>query len=244
MKKSVILLLVVMFLTPFIARSQKEGVKSSTFRQSESYAPSDDKSAGDMALINENSKSGGGSGNYLVYDQTGMYLEPGWSTGYAVLKDNTMIEDIQLRYDLYHQQMQFIREGDTMAFKNPSELDHLYFGDRKFIYCDYKGDRTVQKGFFEVLHEGDCNLYIRRYIRYHLDPEDRPTLTTDVYIRDCEYYVRKNNQMAEPIKTNRKSILCMFKDKEKEVAGFMDDNKLSGKTCDELKLIIAFYNSL
>jgi hypothetical protein len=50
--------------------------------------------------------------------------------------------------------------------------------------------------------------------------------------------------MAEPIKANRKSILCVFKDKEEEVAKFMDDNKLSGKTCDELKLVIAFYNSL
>lgn len=245
MKKSVLLILAVMILAPIIARSQNEGVKSSSNQQSEIYAPEKVRSTGgDMALINETSKSGGSAGNYMVYDQSGMYLEPGWASGYAVLKNNARLENILIRYDMYHQQMQFIQDGDTMAFKNPEELDHLYFAGKKFVYCEFKGERAVQKGFFEVLHDGKCPLYLRRTIRYHLDPEDRPTLTTDVYIRDSEYFVKKNGQIAEPMKANRKGILCVFKDKEDEISKFMDDNKLSGKTCEELKLVIAFYNSL
>jgi len=244
MKKSVLLILAVMILTPFIARSQNEGVKGSVTQQSGRSAPANEMSPQDRNVLSEYGTSGGSPGNYMVYDQSGMYLEPGWAPGYAVLRDKSTVENIQLRYDLYNQQMQFIRDGDTMAFKNPDELDYLYIGSKKFIYSEYKGERVVRKGFFEVLHEGKCPLYMHRSIRYHLDPEDRPTLTTDVYIRECEYFVSKNGQMAEPIKANRKSILCVFKDKEEEVAKFMDDNKLSGKTCDELKLVIAFYNSL
>jgi hypothetical protein len=200
----------------------------------------------DLASIQTSQSTGGGgaAGNYMVYDQSGMYLEPGWAKGYVVLKDKSMLEDIQLRYDLYNQQMQFVREGDTLAFSSPGELDYLYIGERKFIYSEFKCEKGIRNGYFEVLHEGECPLFIHRYIRYHLDPEDRPTLTNDVYIRECCYFVKKPGQPAEPVKANRKSILCVFKDREEDIAKFMDDNHLSGKTCDELKLVIAFYNSL
>jgi hypothetical protein len=244
MKISVLLILAVMIITPFNARSQNEGVKSSSTAQGGRTSSMNEINSPDLTVVKEYEQSGGSPGNYMVYDQSGMYLEPGWSPGYVMLKDKTRIDEIKLRYDLYHQQMQFVRKGDTLAFKNPGELDYLYMGNRKFVYCDYNQDGVINQGFFEVLHEGKCPLYLHRSIRYHLDPEDRPSLSQDVYIRQSDYYILKDNQMAEMIKLTRKGILNTFQDKEAEVAGFMNDNNLSGKTCDELKLVIAFYNSL
>ena len=244
MKAQVLIILAAIIIFPLVARTQIEGGKLEPGTQSERQVTNPQLAQQDAASIQATQPSGGGTGNYMVYDQSGMYLEPGWTKGYVVLSDKSMMEDVMLRYDIYHQQMQFIREDDTLAFSNPLEVDYLYLGQRKFVYCDYLSNNALLKGYFEVLHEGECPLYVHRYIRYHLDPEERPTLNTDVYVRECGYYVKKQGQPAEPIKPNRKSILCVFKDKETEVAKFMDDNHLSGKTCDELKLVIAFYNSI
>jgi hypothetical protein len=244
MKKSVIVILAVIMVSPYIARSQNEGVKGSTIQGVDNTVSTQEKTTAQMGVISEYEKSGGAQGNYMVYDQSGMYLEPGWSPGYVVLKDKTTMNDLMLRYDLYHQQLQFVKEGDTMAFANPSELEYVFIGDRKFIYTEYKSDNAILKGYLEVLHEGSCPLYAHRGIKYHLNPEDRPTLTKDVYIRECCYYVKKEGQIPQAVRPNRKSILNVFQDKQSDVARFMDDNGLTGKTCDELKLVIAFYNSL
>ncbi len=244
MKAQIFIILVAVLLFPCLSQSQIEGGNVKSGSQTSRSQPMHDKITREMAMVRENEKTGGGPGEYFVFDQAGMCLEPGWTTGYVVLKDKSVIDDIQLRYDIYHQQMQFIRNDDTLAFSHPEELDYIFLGDRKFVYSEFILDKTVQKGYFEVLHEGQCPLFVRRYITYHMDPEDNINLSNEVYVRECCYYIKKSGHSAEPILANRKSILCAFKDKEQEIGQFMNDNKLTGKTCEELKLVIAFYNSL
>jgi hypothetical protein len=244
MKRSNLWILVASLIFPMVASAQEGGVKVSSGQQTQKDLPMHDRVIKDESTLKELEKTGGNPGVYTVYEETSMYLEPGWENGYVVLKDKTMMDGILLRYDLYHQQMQYIRDNDTMAFSRPEELDYLYIGDQKFIYTEFESEGVVKNGFFEVLHEGKCPLYLQRMVKYHLDPESEPQLKHDVYVRECGYFVKKSGEMARPIKNNKKSILCAFKDKEEEVSKFMDDNDLSGKTCDELKLVIAFYNSL
>ena len=244
MKRSNLLILAAIFIFPMIANSQEGGVKVTSSQQTPKDQPVQDRVIKDEVTLKEYEKTGGNPGIYMVYEETSMYLEPGWQKGYVVLNDKTMMDGILLRYDIYHQQMQYIRDNDTLAFSRPEELDYLYIGDKKFIYTEFESEGVVKNGFFEVLHEGKCPLYLQRMVKYHLDPEAEPELKHDVYVRECGYFVKKSGDMARPIKNNKKSILCAFKDKEEEVSKFMDDNDLSGKTCDELKLVIAFYNSL
>ena len=244
MKKLSMIILAAALIFPFVARSQEGNVKTVSGQENQRNMPMHDKVILEGSTISDLGTFGGNSGDYMVYDETGIYLEPGWEKGYAVLKDKTMLDGIMVRYDLYNQQMQFIRNADTLAFSKPDELDYLYIGARKFIYSEYISEGIVKNGFFEVLHEGECPLYLQRSVKYHLDPETDNDLKNDVYVRECGYFVKKSGEMAQPIKMNRKSILCAFKDKEEEVARFMDDNDLDGKTCDELKLVIAFYGSL
>jgi hypothetical protein len=126
MKAQVLFILAATMLIPFVARTQIEGAKPDPGGRPPQVTGQETINQ-DLASIQTSQSTGGGgaAGNYMVYDQSGMYLEPGWAKGYVVLKDKSMLEDIQLRYDLYNQQMQFVREGDTLAFSNPGELDYL-----------------------------------------------------------------------------------------------------------------------
>jgi hypothetical protein len=154
------------------------------------------------------------------------------------------MDPIMLRYDIYDQQLQFIRESDTLAFARPEEVKSFVLGHRNFVNVDYQKDNETRKGYFEVLSDGDCQLLARRAVSYHVSPETKPNLKDDVYVRECTYYISKNGEMAKPIKACRKGVLCAFSDKEEQVKQFMNDNNMKMTTCDQLKAVVEYYNSL
>ncbi len=244
MKTSVYLILAFFLCLPVIARSQQVENKLASDRQYH------DQIAQNQAFTNNDdrgmpvNRGGGGASEADYLPETGMYLEPGWMPGYVVLKDESILEGIMLRYDIYNQQFQFVRNGDTLAFANPHELASIQIGDHRFIYSGYQIKEASGVGYFEVLSGGDCQLLVRRKVAYHLSPGAKPRLDEDLYVRECEYYVMKGDSPAKPVRACRKSVLCAFSDKQDQIRAFIEDNELKMKTCDELKQVVAFYNSL
>jgi hypothetical protein len=246
MNRSIVLILACIFVIPLAARPQNEGIKATSNPQIVEKPPMHPRSTQEMAMMQEKDAAGGGAKNPvdLLARDEGIYLEPGWAKGRVMLSDHIVMENIQLRYDIYHQQIQFIRDNDTLAFARPDEIKCFVLDGKNFIYADYQNDELISKGYFEVVSQGNCMLLLRRTIKYHIDPDTEPLLKNDIYIRECQYYISKNGETAKPVRTCRKSVLCAFKDKEKEVKDFMDDNNIKMNTCDQLKQVVAFYNTL
>lgn len=245
MKAPSLLFLAALFIFLPFARSQDNAAKIQAPREKPKDNTQQRKITREEAEAREILYGGGGEGTTVGYNTVAtMYLEPGWAQGYVVLKDKTMIEGLMLRYDIYHQQMQFVRNDDTLAFASPDELEYMYIGNHKFVYCEYDCEGKIQKGYFEVLYDGETSLYYHRCVEYHFENEDKPDKQCDIYVQKCGYFVKKNNVNAIRIIPNRKSILNVLGDQKEEVAMFMDDNNLKGKTGEELKEILAFYNSL
>jgi len=245
MKAPSLLFLAAFFIFLPFARSQDNAAKIQAPRENPKNDIQQKKITREEAEARELQYAGGGVGTAVNYIAAAtMYLEPGWVPGYVVLKDKTMVEGLLLRYDIYHQQMQFVRDDDTMAFASPNELAYMFIGNHKFVYCDYDCEGENNKGYFEVLYDGETSLYYHRCVEYHFENEDKPDKQGDIYVQKCGYFVKRNGETAIRILPNRKSILSVLGDKEKEVAMFMDDNDLKGKTGDELRQILAFYNNL
>jgi hypothetical protein len=198
-----------------------------------------------MAMIQQQGTSGGApcpAG--LSSENATCYLEPGWTKGRVLLSDNNSLEDILLRYDIYHQQLQFIREEDTLAFAKPEEVKCFMLGDRHFIYADYQIDDLIGHGYFEIASEGSCRLLVRRTVKYHVAPESKPILDEDIYVRECTYFISKNGETARPVKLSRKSVLSTFPDKEEQVRQYMEEHEIKMIDCHQLKEVVDFYNSL
>ena len=245
MKRSVVLILACIFVLPFAARSQNEGIKATSNPKPVEKSPMYQRTTQDMALMQQQGTTGGAtSPSGLSSQNAGMYLEPGWAKGRVMLNDKSVLENILLRYDIYNQQIQFIRDNDTLAFAKPDEVKYFVLDGKNFIYTDFENEGVVGKGYFEVITEGNCELLLRRTIKYHIDTDTKPTLTEDVYVRECEYYIAKNGDMAKPVRVCRKSVLCAFKDKEDQVKDYLNDNNMKMNTCDQLKQVVAYYNSL
>jgi len=245
MKNPVLIILACMMIFPFIARSQNEEMKTRSKVRVPMPNSEVQRTSQDIATLQGNDTGGGGAQASGISDQTsGLYLEPGWAPGRVLLADNSFIDGLQLRYDLYHQQVQFIQENDTLAFANPEELSCFVIDQRKFIYTEFNNKGIREKGYFEVLSDGACKLLLRRCIKYHLAPEKVDNLRDEIYVRECEYFLQKKDEPAKQIKACRKSVLCAFNDKEAEIKHYMKDNGLKMNTCDELKDVVAYYNSL
>ncbi|MCU0369894.1 MAG: hypothetical protein MUC31_00625 [Bacteroidales bacterium] len=245
MKRSFVLILAVVFIFPFVARSQNEGIKPVANPQEPVKTSMHSRTTQQMALMQEQGTSGGdASPAGMASTSGGMYLEPGWAPGRVLLSDGSVMENIRLRYDIYHQQIQFIKEKDTLAFSKPEEVKYFIFDGRNFIYSEFQKEDVTAKGYFEILTEGECKLFLHRSIKYHADPESDPNLKEEVYIRESEYFISRNDDVARPVRACRKGVLCVFKDKEEQVDEFMKVNNLKMKTCDEFIQVVQYYNSL
>ncbi len=188
---------------------------------------------------------GGDYGVGWYSDETGMYLNKEWQPGYAMLKDGEKLDHIMLRYDVYHQQMQFVKDKDTLAFADPEELDYIFFDSKRFVYQPFERNGALMNGYFEVLKDGDCKLLLCRTITHHINNDGISGEEGDQYLRDVSYYVVKEGETeAHEMRACKKGVLCAFKDHKDEVRDYMKNNNLKMKTCEDLVEVVSFYNSL
>ena len=176
--------------------------------------------------------------------ETGMYLDDQWQQGYAVLNDQSRMDHLLLRYDIYNQQLQFISGGDTLAFSNPAELDYVQIDGKRFVYRDFEHNGMMDQGYFEVLKEGDCQLLLRRTVSHHICRDNNSGSGEDEYLRNVTYYVKKDDQVAREVRACKKSVYCVFEDEKDRMKEFIRTNDLRMKSCEDLIQVVSFYNSL
>ena len=174
-----------------------------------------------------------------------MYLTDEFEEGEVLLADNSVMEDVKLRYNIFYRQMQFIQDNDTAAFSNPEEIDHFKIKDQVFIHTEYVKGEGIDSDYFQVLTDDYCRLLYRRIVRYHKVADVRSgDEEKEVFVNCCEFYVKKGDAPAQKVCLNKKSVCCAFKDKEEEVTAFIKTNKLKMKTREDLVRVIEFYNKL
>ncbi|MBE9491902.1 MAG: hypothetical protein IMY70_03365 [Bacteroidetes bacterium] len=188
---------------------------------------------------------GGSLVNFISLGSEGnMYLIDEWKEGETILKDGSILQGREYRYNIYAQQMQFIHGEDTLAFAVPEELQTITFDGRTFIYYPYKENNERKKSYFEVLTDGPCQLVLRREITYHFIDTENDGLENDVYILERKYFIVKDHQDAFIIPLNKKGVLSILGDKEEEISAFIRSSNLRVKNEDNLIKIIEYYNTL
>jgi hypothetical protein len=173
-----------------------------------------------------------------------VYFPGQWVEGTARLSDGTVLDGILFRYNMYSQQMQFIKDGDTAAFAKPEELSSLSFDGHRFIYTNYRSGDESKEGYFEVCTKESCQLLLRREITYHIVDDLEDGVINDSYILEQSYYLLKPNEPATLVRMNRKSVISAFCDKQEEVEKYIKKNKIRFKTRDDMVKVVEYYNSL
>src|SRR5512138_479712 len=98
----------VMFI-PFFARTQNEGIVPASNVPATVKQTSNAVTPPQTELTLTPGTSGSPASMEAPLRDEDMYLEPGWTHGQVILTNEKILENIPLRYDIYHQQVQFIR---------------------------------------------------------------------------------------------------------------------------------------
>lgn len=238
--KRIATILLVLFLFPFIVASGQ-----------------DDKFQSDITASNDNrverasaSNTGGQADDLmggsriarLPGERSGMYLNTQFESGSVGLAGGSVMDPLSLRYDLYFQQIQFLKDGDTLAFSRPGELSKVEIGRRKFDYVPYIEDGSLDSSWFEVVSEGRCRLLRRHFIKYHIVDDDKSP--EDDFIYSTRLFIQKPGQPATAIRQCRRDVCCTFSDRKDEVKDFIKTNNLRMRKTEDLILVVEFYNNL
>lgn len=157
-------------------------------------------------MINLNAKAGGiieeireKSANY---DQQ-CYLLESWAIGNVVFNSGYEFKDKEMKYDLYRNQLEVMSEDsvikiipwdNVLAFKLRSgrQGNYRYFCSSK----SFKNNASFQRGFYEVLNEGDSINLLRYWETEEILPNYNPSL--DIGNKEVVIY--------------KKSFFCFSKD--------------------------------
>lgn len=235
---SVILLLLYL---PASAQQESFSKNSSVVKQNQEF---NNEPIQDPVPISGMDVGGGGYNTYFYMgDESGVYLNDVWEEGKATLVDGTALNG-KFRYNIYKQKMEAVIEGDTFAFAKPCELSILQLGEHKFVYSTFfRSDREVSTTWFEVLCEGDCQLLLRRYIKYRVsDGDDDPG--NDRLYRLEEYYTCRGDGPPDRLYVSKKHVLDSFQNHQAEMCDFLKSKKLKVKERSDLVRLFAYYNAL
>jgi hypothetical protein len=199
----------------------------------------------DQAVKITDLDDGGGGYNYSYFygDPCGMYLNKQWQPGHVKVLEGDEMEGL-FRYNICVQKIEAIIKGDTFAFARSEEIDYAVIGESKFVFRPYiRANRELSHGWFEKLCDGECALFLRRYIKFRKTDGDDDHSNDQLY-RLQEFYVRKAEKPLQRLYMKKDALLEMLSDHEAEIISYMKTNKLKAKREEDLLQILKYYNSL
>lgn len=191
--------------------------------------------------INRTVTTGGGVSAIPLGVWSSPYLNEDFVPGKIILAEGVEMKNVPLRFDVYHQQLQFIDDSDTLAIANPDEVSLVSFDGRTFVYHAFEKERLIDTGIFVVLIEGPCKLLERHVVDYHINSEMEDG---GGFIKSSHLYVSKNDRPAVEMVPSRRSVCNLFSDREDEVKSFIKSNHLKMNRYEDVMTVVEFYNSL
>jgi hypothetical protein len=193
------------------------------------------------------SKNTFGRGNLTIDEIDGTpYLDYEYKVGTVLTVDDVLYKDIPLRYNCFNDVLEFKKDNTSYDLQPKTKIKRAEFGGQAFTYKEFESDGSTDKSYFEILTEGKATLYARFNVKFY-EPEPlkgfadaKPAKFGDLAET---FYVSINNAPAKKILNNKK-LVEVLSDKQKEVETFISKQRLSVKKVDDLKKIIAYYNSL
>ncbi len=177
-----------------------------------------------------------------------MYLYDDWREGTLIMKNDTMVEGLKLRYNIYTRQMHFIYQQDTLALIVPEKVKYAVLENEAFVWTDFLEDNLLKKDYFQILAEGKARLLLHRKVKF--DPRNPPATPYstgteyDRFLRFEYTYIQKENEPAVQLKRSRGGLMTCFADKSQEIKQFMRKERIRPKKTGDLIKVVQFYNKL
>lgn len=99
----------------------------------------------------------------VIYDGS-PYLEDEFHTGQIIMDDGIEYKDLQLRYNMFYDQVEFRNEEKVLSIDKGPQFSTFLIGDRVFSYKKFIIKDEIEEGYLEKLADGKYSLFLRHYI--------------------------------------------------------------------------------
>ena len=174
-----------------------------------------------------------------------IYIGSDWPIGKIVLRDEVVIDNYFLRYNVLKDQLEYISGKDTLVFINPQNIKTATFGGHTLVYENYLSENDIRQGYFELVVPGKNKLMVRRFVisrKSDLKYPDNESFTK--YKVDECYFISKLGKPANELKINRKSVLTYLNGHNEDIIEYLRITGNKVRTIEDLKNLVSYYNSL
>jgi hypothetical protein len=182
------------------------------------------------------------------------YLFNEWKKGNIYLMDNTYINDVSIKYNIYTDDILYLnsKSGDSLIIDRSLINSFEITGDnsnnlllfKEISLRPYKKDKST---FVKVLYDGKSK-FIVKYTKTFIKADYKGAYSAgrkyDEYIDDQQYYIMKDDNTPAKIKLNKKSVTKVLSDKDDKIKSYLNEHKLALDNEDDVERLLQYYDSI
>jgi hypothetical protein len=174
------------------------------------------------------------------------YMEDAFVRGEIILKRGSTIKDVEIRYNAFEDIMEF-KSGDDVLFMASDKISGFIMnsGGRPVLFKNgYSIPGFSANSFFIVIAEGE-NQLLKRVKKVSAPDPDAPYGSEGkAFSSNTSYHLIYNGASYPNIKLNKKSVLDIMPDRQKEVEDLVKSRKLDYRNENDVAVIINHLNGL
>jgi hypothetical protein len=179
------------------------------------------------------------------------YFNEEFLTGDVYFPDGTEIIRINIRYNIYRDELEFKNSTSGQTFIiDRNRISGFRFHEHEdsilFESFNFKPDKPEEKSFVQILYNGKTSLLLKHrklFIPANYQGAYASGNKYDEYQDDKDYYLVKNDGSIEKIKLNRKSVMSALKDSQSVLKEYALNNKIDFTNPKDIIKMILFYDS-
>lgn len=174
------------------------------------------------------------------------FLNPDWQAGNVILADSSIIDNLELRYNLAAKEIHFLKDNEIYAIALNNKISRITIGNKSFLYTGFKNEDIRDGDFFEIIVDDTCKLLLRRtakFVKAQKAEAYKQPEPAKYEIREA-YYLKRGKNPAFYIKTRKKYILNKLSDKETQLKKYIKSEKLRLSRRGDLIKLIIYYNNI
>lgn len=218
-----------------------------------------DRRLAEPPLYDNQYKLSGENLTFITTSQGSQYFIDEWKTGTATLAAGQLVEDVQLRYNGYIDELIWLPGVESNPVKVDKGLIRSFYltsdfepnNPYQFINTQYTNDlkNISPNRFVQVMYKGEISLYIFRNIEQYDQLEKKTARGTyiipQIRPQPVYYLVTENKEVKQLNKISSRRLRNLFPSHKKEIRSILRKNNLSlKKESDLLELIPILENIL
>jgi len=188
-------------------------------------------------VINKNTNSKI-KGSFMLFEGSSKY-------GIISTKEGRSFKVPYLNYNVKQDQIEAKISNDSVFIFDPVKIDMVKINNK--LFKRYEGSELFRDGYFEIVASSKEMNLLKKYNVFVkegvLNPLTMQKQSQDTYVMKTKYFIQSQDAINE-ISLKKGKLLKIFEEDSEKMKIYINENNLSIKEEEDLKLIFNYHNTL